>query len=124
MRIFLFLLNLTVFFVITYVLVTYLLALYELRRERIRYNLKRAEGSPPKSGIPFFRLLRAVLLETLATLAAVFLSVLFWLKLDKGEAQNGRPILLVHGYIHNQTAWLWLRKQLENAGLGPIYSLY
>lgn len=34
------------------------------------------------------------------------------------------PILLVHGYLHNQISWLWFRHQLQKTvGLGPVYSL-
>ena len=34
-----------------------------------------------------------------------------------------RPILFVHGYRHNQSAWIILRLRLRWAGFGPLYSL-
>lgn len=33
------------------------------------------------------------------------------------------PILLVHGYLHNSSAWLYLRRRLKTGGLGPIYTI-
>ncbi len=37
--------------------------------------------------------------------------------------KQGRPILLVHGYLHNASAWFFLQRSLRWAGLGPIYTL-
>ncbi len=34
------------------------------------------------------------------------------------------PILLVHGYLHNQISWLWFARQLrKHMNIGPIYTL-
>lgn len=33
------------------------------------------------------------------------------------------PILLIHGYVQNQTDWLWFRHKLKEKNVGPIYSL-
>lgn len=38
-------------------------------------------------------------------------------------AAAGTPILLVHGYLHDSTAWIYQRKKLAKAGLGPIYTM-
>lgn len=34
---------------------------------------------------------------------------------------NGRPILLVHGYLNNAWVWIFMKRKLAKAGLGPIY---
>jgi pimeloyl-ACP methyl ester carboxylesterase len=34
-----------------------------------------------------------------------------------------RPVLLVHGYLHNGAAWLYHRKALQKAGFRSIYTL-
>jgi len=36
---------------------------------------------------------------------------------------SGRPILLVHGYFNDSSVWLYQQKQLQEAGLGPIYTI-
>lgn len=36
---------------------------------------------------------------------------------------NGRPILLVHGYIHSAAVWVFHKKRLEAIGLGPVYTI-
>jgi len=36
---------------------------------------------------------------------------------------TGRPILLIHGYLHNGSAWLFQRKALQRAGFRSIYTL-
>lgn len=39
-----------------------------------------------------------------------------------GSTRNA-PVLLVHGYLHDATAWVYQQKQLARLGLGPIYTL-
>lgn len=36
---------------------------------------------------------------------------------------KGQPILLVHGYLHDSSAWIYLKRQLKLDGFGPIYML-
>lgn len=38
-------------------------------------------------------------------------------------AKDKTPILLVHGYLHNSSGWHFMRHQLEQQGLGPIYTI-
>ena len=38
-------------------------------------------------------------------------------------AREGRPILLIHGYMHNSSAWAYLKGWLSQEGIGPIYCL-
>lgn len=39
------------------------------------------------------------------------------------ETCHGRPILLVHGYFNDSTVWIYQKKQLEESGIGPIYTI-
>lgn len=34
-----------------------------------------------------------------------------------------RPILLIHGNLHNQTAWIELSKKLQRTDLGPVFTV-
>ncbi len=33
------------------------------------------------------------------------------------------PILLVHGYLHDASAWVYQKKKLAKAGFGPVYAM-
>lgn len=37
--------------------------------------------------------------------------------------QKGKPILLVHGYLHNASGWTRMLKRLSGQGIGPIYTI-
>lgn len=37
--------------------------------------------------------------------------------------QKGKPILLVHGYLHNASGWKRMLKRLSKQGIGPIYTI-
>lgn len=39
------------------------------------------------------------------------------------EQLKQQPILLIHGNLHNQSAWLSLAKKLKNNYLGPVYTV-
>lgn len=41
----------------------------------------------------------------------------------KTPLQKGIPIVLVHGYLHNSSAWIYLKKYLSCKGYGPIFDL-
>ncbi|MCB1148563.1 MAG: alpha/beta fold hydrolase [Chlamydiia bacterium] len=36
--------------------------------------------------------------------------------------EGGTPVLFVHGYMHNNTAWIEFRKACEESGMGPIFT--
>lgn len=36
---------------------------------------------------------------------------------------TGKPILLVHGYLHDSSAWIYHQHKLRAQGLGPIYTI-
>lgn len=43
---------------------------------------------------------------------------------DPKTHQDGEiPIILVHGYLHNSSSWLYLRSQLKQQGFHEIYSI-
>lgn len=66
-------------------------------------------------------------LISFATVIVTFpLGVVNWdLKTKKSRSPEilERPILLVHGYLHNGSAWLYQRKALQKAGFGSIFTL-
>ena len=37
--------------------------------------------------------------------------------------KEGRPILLIHGYLQNASNWVFLKRKLCQRGFGPIYTL-
>lgn len=41
----------------------------------------------------------------------------------KNTTGQGQPILLVHGYINNDSVWRFQKKRLEALGMGPIYTI-
>lgn len=43
-------------------------------------------------------------------------------KLENVE-KKGRPILLVHGYLHNASGWIHFLKRLGDMGFGPVYTI-
>lgn len=47
----------------------------------------------------------------------------FRLKNRPHQATDKYPIILIHGYMHNSSAWRWLRYELEHKQLGPVYTL-
>jgi pimeloyl-ACP methyl ester carboxylesterase len=113
----------TLFFTYLFVFGTYLLAAYDralTRDSKLQPGYEDTETWPTR-----WERRRAFWLEVLTIFISVWLFPLGWLLPHPWKVKSGgsRPILLVHGYKHNQTAWLWLRRRLKKAGLGPIYSL-
>lgn len=116
-----------------FVLLTYLFCLWDRRYDYLQRRFREMAAGPtgapppyePSPQTPF--ILKIIVLEILATLWAVMLSIgLFWKKWNSEMAvwhTPKRPILLVHGFFHNQTGWSYIRRRLTEAGLGPVYSL-
>lgn len=69
----------------------------------------------------FFLFLQAAVLECFAFLIVLLTGSINLAK--RPSRLGGQPILLVHGYLHNSSAWIYLWKRLERAGLGPIYAI-
>ncbi len=70
----------------------------------------------------FFSYLRAFIIEPFVFLFFL-LTYLFPLKNRPHKATNTQPIILIHGYWHNSSAWRWLRYELERSGYGPVYTV-
>lgn len=99
-------------------LVTHFILWFELRLKSFQGELK--------GEIPLFTILKSFIIECFCNFSRFFLSA-FQLISSKSKARinsEGIPILLVHGYLQNQTDWLWFKHRLQSiAHIGPIYSL-
>jgi pimeloyl-ACP methyl ester carboxylesterase len=87
--------------------------------------LNRIASNFPPSLAKWVHWIHAIALECLA-LTIVFCCKIFVYSFAKRKAAGstqGRPILLVHGYINNSVVWLFHRHLLKAAGLGPIYAV-
>lgn len=62
----------------------------------------------------------AMFFEIFALLAVIILRLIPTKHKTSG---NGRPILLVHGYLNQATVWQVFKKRLEATGLGPVYAI-
>lgn len=71
------------------------------------------------------RWLHSLSFEIFAVLATVLLRPIGYLSNQKKPTGSfrGKPLLLVHGYLHDASAWLFLKRMLNEAGFGPIYTL-
>ena len=71
------------------------------------------------------RWLHAMTFEMLIVFFGFFLRPFGYLRDQKKSTglASGRPILLVHGYLHDSSAWVYVRKHLASKGFGPIYTL-
>jgi triacylglycerol lipase len=60
-------------------------------------------------------------------LAVVALAVTYPVDLTrwdpKPQPASQTPILLVHGYLHRSSGWIYIRKRLIDEGLGPVYTI-
>lgn len=63
---------------------------------------------------------RALLIEPFVFLFFL-LTYLFPLRNRPHRAVDTQPIILIHGYLHNSSAWRWIRYELERDGYGPVY---
>ncbi|MDO3379224.1 alpha/beta fold hydrolase [Geoalkalibacter halelectricus] len=61
--------------------------------------------------------------ETLSLALTVAAHPFGWLPEGAVGRAQGRPILLLHGLFHNRSCWWLLKRRLQAAGLGPIYTL-
>jgi triacylglycerol lipase len=79
----------------------------------------------PKFLKSLIRWLHAITFETLVFLMGLLLRPLGYFTNQKKARgpSSGRPILLIHGYLHDSSAWVYLRKKLSREGFGPIYTL-
>ncbi len=67
--------------------------------------------------------IHAMVFEVFAVLAVFFVRQLRFIRTSKEERGNGIPILLVHGYLHDRSAWIYHKKKLLLHGFGPVYTI-
>lgn len=101
-----------------HVSVSHFIAYIELRLESMKRFFLPEENKLPSA----FVFVKSYLLEVFAMVMTVLVTPLMLLPF-RPETSGKRPILLLHGYMHNQTGWIWIRRELEKEGLGPIYSM-
>lgn len=67
----------------------------------------------------------AILHAALGEILSIFFSLLFYLfpdrKIDK--SREGPGVLLVHGYLHNNSPWRWFRYALQKRAIGTVNSV-
>lgn len=61
---------------------------------------------------------------TFELFAFLGVAVLRFIPMRETLSGQGRPILLVHGYLNHGSVWTFFKKRLENSGLGPIYAIH
>ncbi len=66
----------------------------------------------------------AILIDSLAIILNALLSLTFFLKYEWKKNKSGTPILLVHGYLNNHSAWVFHGNLLQKRGIGPIYTVH
>ncbi len=64
--------------------------------------------------------IHAMSLEAFAWPAVPFLRLI---RESETTLGNGKPILLVHGYMNHGSVWVLQKKRLEALGVGPIYTI-
>lgn len=69
-----------------------------------------------------FSFLRAAIIEPFVFLFFL-ITYPFTLRNRAHEATDAFPIILIHGYLHNSSAWRWLRYELEHKRFGPVYTI-
>ncbi len=99
-------------FSLLHILLSYFIAFCEWRCTAQRENKR----------LPIFKMIKSFLQESVLTFLAPITSLTMFYHF-KAKNNGKTPILLVHGYIFNQSAWLYIRHGLEKADTGPVYSL-
>jgi pimeloyl-ACP methyl ester carboxylesterase len=68
--------------------------------------------------------IQGIVSEILSFFVVVAANATYSSKKDNFVLEKGKtPVLLIHGYLHNHTAWLYHRYRLKNANIGPIYTI-
>ena len=73
----------------------------------------------------FIHWVHAMTFELLALITVPLMKVCRFSKNFHKPAGNlqGRPILLVHGYCNDGSAWTFIKRKLVREGLGPVYTI-
>ncbi len=75
------------------------------------------------SGVPFARLIHWLHAMTFEFFALVGVALLRLIPIKGIAKGNGRPILLIHGYMNHSSVWFLFKKRLESFGFGPVYTM-
>ncbi|NGX36104.1 MAG: 2-succinyl-6-hydroxy-2,4-cyclohexadiene-1-carboxylate synthase [Candidatus Anoxychlamydiales bacterium] len=67
--------------------------------------------------------LKALTLEVLIFVGSWFLPFFKKVNLKWVNPDKQKPILLIHGYLHNGFVWFYHGRKLKNKGFGPIYTI-
>lgn len=68
--------------------------------------------------------IHAAITETFSFLTAVFTYFINLEKRNPTKVENSqKPILLIHGFMHNSSAWINYRKRLMEANCGPVFTI-
>lgn len=65
---------------------------------------------------------RALTVEAMIIVMSLALRPFAFIK-DRESLESGRPILLIHGYLHNKSAWVYIRQHLRNEKIGPVFAI-
>jgi triacylglycerol lipase len=96
--------------------ITHLIMYYEMRLTSLLDD--------SKDPIPVFPLLKSFLVESFCNFIRIFLIPFAWITYSSKKMGKGTPVILVHGYMQNQTDWLWVKHKLQRIeGIGPIYTI-
>ncbi len=85
--------------------------------------LNRLSDFFPASISFFIHWAHAIVFELFGILLAGLLRPLGYIWKLESRGGDGQPILLIHGYLHDSSAWIYHRWQLRSHGFGPIYML-
>lgn len=68
--------------------------------------------------------LHSISFEAIAVLTTALLRPIgYWARQTASGSKAGQPILLIHGYLHDSSAWVFLKRELGRMGCGPLYTL-
>lgn len=85
--------------------------------------LNRAAAYLPSPLERMIRWVHALAFEALAFIFDLFVRPFAYLPEKPLSPGKGKPILLVHGYSHNRSAWFWFKRRLAQKNIGPIYTI-
>lgn len=73
----------------------------------------------------FYNYAKGILSELYGLIILILTAPLDLAKKDptRPTDKKGTPILLVHGYLHSSSAWVYLRYYFNHEGFGPIYTI-
>jgi pimeloyl-ACP methyl ester carboxylesterase len=107
-----------------WVLATYLLFAYD---RRLSQSGLLSPGYEERGGLPHgSSAFTAIVYEIFCTTISFLLLPFKKFKAKRpteGHIRYHRPILLIHGLMHNQSGWIWLRRQIKLEKLGPVYTI-